>query len=299
MPLQRKKAVRKLRLLPSRATQAPVIPYLVFSSMDFPSFAKYAPEMVELKTEGFFFRPADAFRASPATSDPAFMLESCVALPPEPSPHAKDSRVADLKKPIVHPDGRGPLTSHPVAKSPRPRGIRTTSPPVELPSGSAASQDSVASATATIRAKHATREDFQALLATLPRKSMPAIVLRNLEDKLELVRRMTMRPALPRDSIIVAKERRKAEHFSLSGIEIPLCLTPGTTGSHSVTFVDNLDSVSQTRQDIYEDLEDAIIPDNYRGSMAEIGIAVEVPGVWGHFGDRSNGWNQAYHVMAH
>lgn len=299
MPLQRRKAVRKLRLLPLRATQAPVIPYLVFSPIDFPSFAKYAPEMVELKAEGFFFRPADAFQASPAIPDPAFLLDSCVAAPSEHSLHAKDSRVPDLAKPIVHPDGRGPLTSHPVGKSPRPRGIRMASPPVELLSETVASQVSVAAATTTIRAKHATREDFQALLATLPRKSMPATVLRNLEDKLEVVRRKTMRLALPRDSIIVAKERRKAKHFSMGGTEIPLCLTPGTVGFQSVTFVDNLDPVSQARQDIYEDVEDAITPDNYRGSMAEFGIAVEVPGVWGHFGDRRNGWNQAYHVMAH
>lgn len=311
MPLQRRKAMCSLHLRLNGHGQPQALPYVPYTPPVFLAFSKHNPEMDLLKAEGLFFRPSEG-------SLPRYLDVSTPACPTflargpalklitdfpilRTRPRPDNIRSPSLSMPTIYARSKGPLNSHPVCADIeplriRPQAIRHTSPPIDF-SILATPGDVLAIPAEATEMQHATRTDLQVLLATLPPRPIAGDVAR--EESREIVKPKCGRiikniVAHARESVLVERERRQAEHSSTKGGQIPRAFVSNTIACNPLSAnapVREMDAIPNKA------LEDEFASAGYMESMAEVGIAVEAHGVWGFVGDRANGWNEAHYVV--
>ena len=269
MPLQRRKAVRNLHLGLTGHGLPRVLPYVPYTPPVFPAFSKHNPEMDLLKAEGLFFRPSEGslppqmnaltrLRPNTLARGPALKLFTDIRIL---RIHSRpDSiRSPDLSKLAIHAGGKGPLNSHPVRANVeplrvRPQAICHTSPPLDLSSLATPTDVLIVPAEAP-NIQHATRNDFQALLATLPPRSIADDIARNEpRDIVEPKCGRTLKNVLihARDSVFVEKQRRKAEQSSTNEGQSPRACVSTTIGRSPLSAST---SISEMRINLDEELE--------------------------------------------
>lgn len=331
--LRRKKPLKDLRLLSKKF--APWFHCELVDQASVFDSGKYIPytptivrglglehdqEMNDLRADGFFFRPSDANQRPPLPAPlrrgPQLRLSTtAIPLPLFTREQAKLTSDSGSEGGLFHdatPSTAATFTLPPaevltrarfiVPRKPvasRAQAVRDSKPPPDFnslvsPAPLTPVESKAAAGIGAKQAKRDTRADFEALLATLPQRHMDDTALRQLEDKPEVQQQHGLRGYMPRNSILVAKELRKAKHRTSNGSEIPLALLSARRGSPRPEKT----AFDHVRVSEMADEEDADVrPNSYEGMMAEMGIAVEAAGVWGWFGDRSDGWNEAYRVM--